>query len=436
MNSRNVCSSHRFLARFIPWAVPLILAAVVLPRLLWFSYLEGELPLPARDQALYLHTAGRLLNGDGFSFSRELGLLKNVRTDTGNAQRVWADDADYVFGLAPVETPTAVMEPGYSVLLALVFSLFGAVSGAVFSLNMIFAVAGAFAVKKLVTDVWGVESGLMAALLWALYPPYVYYTAYAMTETIHCSLLIVSTMLVFSAGRGKGTGFLAGVSTGAFFLIRSTAVFILPLQMLYLAWRRKWKALLFAAAGFVVAVSPWVIRNIVSMGEPVLMPTKGSLNLWMRNNPEVLALEGIFTPAHIPVNSIELLQYPSTDSIPGELARSRALGASAREYIYRNPRLMAWLAVERAVSFLGPGGSTLGERGQIAGLLFYPLILFGTIGLWRNRSHPESAFLFALFVLYLLMHAAAHGGVRYRLPVDSVFLIGTALGTCCLWRNS
>lgn len=107
------------------------------------------------------------------------------------------------------------------------------------------------------------------------------------------------------------------------------------------------------------------------------------------------------------------------------------MGASARNYIFSNPRLMVWLGWNRAIDFLAPGGSTLGTRGMIAGLVIYPLILFGVLGLWRSRHRPEAVFLFALFVLYLLVHALAHGGVRYRLPVDAVFLIGVALGTCC-----
>jgi 4-amino-4-deoxy-L-arabinose transferase-like glycosyltransferase len=436
MDKKNFCILNRLITRLTPWAVPLIIAAVVLPRMLWFFYLGGQLALPVRDQTLYLHTAGRLLSGDGFSFSRDMGLLKNIGNTADNAQSIWSSDAEYVFGLAPVETPTAVMEPGYSVLLAVFFSVFGTVCGSVYALNMLFALCGALAIRKLVMDVWGAESGLLAAVLWALYPPYVYYSAVAMTEMAHFSLLIVSSMLVLSAGRGDGKGFLAGAATGALFLIRSTAIFLTPLQIAYLAWRRKWKALLFLSAGFIAAVSPWVIRNYIEMGEPVLMPTKGSLNLWMRNNPEVLAIEGIIVPSNIPVYNIELLQYPSTDSIPGELARSRALGSSAMEYMIRNPRLMAWLTLDRALEFLSPGGDTLGGRAAIPGLLIYPLMLFGCIGLWKNRSHPEAVFLFALFVLYLLFHAAAHGGVRYRFPVDSVFIIGIVLGACCMRRSS
>lgn len=422
---------RKYLERLIPHSTWLLFAAVILPRFLWFIFLGGELPFPVRDQSLYLHTAGRIASGQGFSFSEELGIAKNLRNTADNPQRIWTEHPGYMFGLAPVETPTAVMEPGYPVVLALFLRVFGTVSGAVFALNLVFSLLGAFAVRKLAGDAWGPLSGLMASMLWALYPPYVYYSAYAMTETAHFALLMISVMYLFSAGKGRGTGLMAGISTGLFFLVRATALFLLPLEMLYLAWRKKWKQAGLIAVGFAVAVSPWVIRNISEMDSPVLMPTKGSLNLWMRNNPEVLALEGIEIPNNIPVHSPELLLYPSIDSLQGELERSEALGRSARQFMGANPRLMIWLAWNRAADFLSPGGSTLGTRAGAAGFLFYPVMLFGVLGIWRNRRTPEAVFLGAVFLFYLTLHAAAHGGVRYRLPVDAVFLIGIAMCSCC-----
>ncbi|PIE53132.1 hypothetical protein CSA37_03255 [Candidatus Fermentibacteria bacterium] len=421
----------RFINSLEKHAVPILLASVILPRILWFFYLGGALPQPVRDQALYIHVAGRMAEGYGFSFSEAIGTLKNLRNDSEGAQRAWTADPDYLFGLAPVEEPTAVMEPGYPFLLSLMFRLLGPVTGAVFLLNLIFAAAGAFAVMKLVSDSWGRVKGTMAGVLWALYPPYIYFSGHAMTETAHSALLMVTALLVLSAGRGKGNGFTAGAATGLFFLVRATALFLLPLEMAWLAWQRRWKSLLFIILGFAAAVSPWVVRNYVELGSPVLMPTKGSLNLWMRNNPDVLDIEGIHVPEDIPVNSPELLEYPAMDSLPGELDRSAVLSRASRSFIVANPRLMLWLGWHRAVHFLGPGGDTLGTRGMLAGLIIYPLMVFGLVGFWRNRFSPETVFLISVFILYLLIHAAAHGGARYRLPVDSVFLIGTALGVCC-----
>lgn len=414
--------------------LPVLIAAVILPRMLWFFYLGGDLPQPGRDQPLYIHAAGRIAEGYGLSFSPVLGQAKSLRNDPDGVEAAWTGDPGYMFGLAPVDQPTAVMEPGYPVLLAILFRLFGPVSGAVFLLNVLFTLGGCFAVRKMVNDLYGAPSGTMAGVLWALYPPYVYFSGYAMTESAHGAMLMVTMMLMVSAGRGKTTGFLAGISTGAFFLIRATALFLLPLELLYLAWRKRWKNLLFITAGFAAAVAPWVVRNAVELGSPVLMPTKGALNLWMRNNPEFLTLEGIRVPESVPVNSPELLEYPSVDSLPGEIERSEFLSRSARRFIAVNPRLMLWLAWNRAVDYLAPGGDTLGTRGMAAGLMIYPLMIYGSIALWRRRKEPGTVLLASVFVLYLLMHAAAHGGVRYRLPVDSVFLIGTALGVC--WGRS
>ena len=392
--------------------------------------LGGELPSPSRDQPLYVHTAGRIASGEGFSFSEELGIIKNFGNTEDNILNVWTADPRLVFGLVPVEAPTAVMEPGYSVLLAVFFRIFGGVSGAVFSLNMVLSLLGAFAVRKLAGDAWGSFTGMTASVLWALYPPYVYYSAYAMTETAHFSLLMISLMFLFSAGRGKGSGFASGLSTGVFFLVRASALFLFPLELAYLAWRKRWRQLVFMALGFVVAVSPWVIRNAVEMGSPVLIPTKGSLNLWMRHHPDALAIEGIHVPGSIPVNSPELLVYPSTDSVSGELEISAVLSGSVRSFMVKNPRLLVWLAWQRACQFMSPGGDTLGGRARTAGLLFYAVMLTGIVGMWRNRHSPETVFLFSVFVFYLLLHSASHGGVRYRLPVDAVFLIGAAMCSC------
>lgn len=415
-----------YLRKLLPHSSWVILAAVLMPRMLWFVLLGGELPLPSRDQSLYIHTAGRILSGHGLSISSDLGLLKSLRNPSSGSENSWTEDPEYHFGIAPADTPTAVMEPGYPVLLALFFGLFGASAGAVFSLNTAFALAGAFAVKKLATDAFGEIQGFTASLFWSLYPPLIYYTAYAMTETAHAALLMVSVMCLFQAASGRGSGISAGLSLGLFFLVRATAIFLLPLELIYLFWRKKWKAAAVLTAGFAMAAAPWVIRNSVAMGEPLLMPTKGSLNLWMRNNPQMLSQEGIRVPEGIPVNSPGLLDFPEFTPGSGELERTAVLGESAWSFIAVNPKLMIWLAMERAIAFISPGGGTLGDSAGMAGMLFYPVMAAGIIGLWRNRKKKETIFLAVVFLFYLLMHAAAHGGVRYRIPVDPVFLIGMA----------
>lgn len=403
-----------------------LLLAVFLPRLLWFAWLGGELPLPAQDQGLYVRVASAVAAGRGLSFSRDMAVAKSGRAEGGPLAEGWVENPDYAFGLAPVDMPSAVMEPGYPVLLGLSFALFGTTVGAVWVVNLAFSIIGVLAVKRLLIR-FGEGASLAGALMWALYPPFVFYAAHAMTETAHSALLALCCALLFSSGGTPRGAFVAGLGLGAFFLFRATGVILLPLAALYLGIRRL-RLQLLLALGFALAVSPWVLRNQLVLGEPVFMPTKGSLNLWMRNHPEVLLEEGIRVPASIPVNRRDLLVYPSYGEFPGEVERSSELGRSAREFMAANPRLMLWLSLQRAAHFLSPGGSTLGRPAFWAGLAFLlPIMILGTMGIALEFRHPEAKLLAGVFIVYFLMHTMTHGGTRYRLPADMVFISGAAM---------
>lgn len=404
----------------------LILAAVLLPRLCWFLILGGMLPLPAQDQGFYVRAATAVASGRGLSFSRDMAAAKTGRAGEGPLSEGWVSNPDYAFGLAPVDTPSAVMEPGYPVLLGLAFLVFGTTTGTVWLLNMAFSLLGAFSMRRMLQG-HSRETALAGALFWALYPPYIFFSAHAMTETAHAAMLVLCCAVLFRDRQSLRGAFMSGLCLGAFFLIRATGLVLLPLAVLLFGFRR-FRALLLLALGFTLAVSPWVIRNQAALGYPVLMPTKGSLNLWMRNHPEVLLEEGIRVPDNVPVNHPELLEYPSYDEYPGEVERSRALGRSALDFMAANPRLILWLSLQRAAHFLSPGGSTLGGLAFWAGLLvLLPLVVFGTAGLARDPARTETRFLAGVFIVYFLMHSLTHGGARYRLPADMVFIAGTAM---------
>lgn len=409
----------------------IIVLTVLLPRIAWFFFLGGDLPKPPRDQSLYIAMAGRIIEGDGLSYSRDMVLLRNTIARNTEALAYWTLDPEYIFGVIPVETPTASMEPGYPLLLAALFLITGPSTGAVYFLNSIFALLGAFAVWKLVKDYWGKKQAVLAAVMWSVYPYFVYYTAYAMTDTIHISLLPVILLLTLKAATGTGAGFTCGLATGFLFLIRSTAIFLMPLQLAWLFVMKKWRSALVLVAGFALCCIPWVVRNQIELGSPVLMPTKGSINLWMRNNPSMLAIEGISIPAFIEdgINRKELLEYPSMDGLDTELARNRILMDKAMQFIFSNPLLISYLTLVRFGMFLSPVGGTMENCiSKLAGILIYlPLLLIAAREAFRRRKDREAVLIASLFILYLAFHSLVHGGVRYRLPVDTVLIIFTSL---------
>jgi 4-amino-4-deoxy-L-arabinose transferase-like glycosyltransferase len=417
------------------WAALLALAVIV-PRFALFGLLGGRLPMPPRDQELYVRLAGRLSAGQGLSFSPDEAAAKHGMAPSDAVGQSWSGTRGLVFGIAPAGEPTATVEPGYPVLLTLAFAVTGPATGSVFLLNTLFFLAGAFAVRELVRRSWGRPAADIAGFLWALYPPFVYYTAYAMTEAAHVSLLAVTLLLVDRSEDGAGWAAAAGAALGVLFLIRATALLVMPFLLGWLLWRL-WRSggarrampragLMLAA--FCLALAPWVVRNALEMGSPVVMPTKGSLNLWMRNNPEALAVEGIGLPRWVEesVGSRELLEYPDLPAGAGELRRSDALGGRAMEFALANPLLLAWLAPVRLGAFmdLSPGGGAVG-LAQL--LLFGGVTAAGCVGLYLHRRAPTGQLLALIWVAYALVHSLAHGGVRYRMPVETVMIIGTAL---------
>lgn len=114
-----------------------------------------------------------------------------------------------------------------------------------------------------------------------------------MTEAVHIAMIPVILLATVRAMDGRSRSSLPGLATGLLFLVRSTALFILPVQALFLWKARGWRAAAAVVAGFILCAAPWVARNRIELGSPILLPTKGSLNLWMRNNPEALALEDL-----------------------------------------------------------------------------------------------------------------------------------------------
>lgn len=406
----------------------LVTALAAAPRLILFALQGGALASPPMDQELYLRMAGSLSEGRGLSFDEGSALLKAENTDQDNPLRDWASDRDFVFGIAPTGAPTATIEPGYPVLLAAAFSLSGPTTGAVFMVNLLAQVLGAWAVYLLASGFSGRKAGLASAACYSVYPYFVFYTSAAMTEAVHVAMIPVILLATLRSERGGAAPLFAGAATGLLFLVRSTALFLLPLQIIHEAAGRRWRGALLVTAGFAAMAAPWVVRNRIEMGSPVLLPTKGSLNLWMRNNPEALELEGIRIPESIMegISRTDLLDYPDFEPDQGELERSDELAERSAGFIAANPLLFAWLSARRLIEYLSPLPS--GRGGGLAAIaagfgMYLPLAALSIAGVARNRRNRGIVLAASVFVLYAGIHALAHGGLRYRLPADTVLMV-------------
>jgi 4-amino-4-deoxy-L-arabinose transferase-like glycosyltransferase len=284
---------------------------------------------------------------------------------------------------------------------------------------------------------FGERAGLLAAGIAAFYPELVWFASHFWAETVFAVLLwwAVERLLAADAGASTGAALASGALWGLATLTRETVLYFLPFAALWLAWRRagggRRAAMLLVAAALVVA--PWTLRNWIAFRAFVPVSTSGALNLWQGNTR--LSRQEV---------------YEEYWSVHGRIAKYEHARRRAIEAILERQPLWIleklrdempafWAAHGQPIVHLergayGPVARPLALATVAVVLLPYlaVLVLFvaGVAVLPRSRG---PLLLLAFLAFYVLLHVAAHGYPRYRLPaMPAVFLV--AAHGFCAWR--
>jgi hypothetical protein len=182
-----------------------------------------------------------------------------------------------------VDHPTAFRPPLWPLLLGGVYAVTGHSLLAAQVLTAVLGAAAVVGVALLAGRLAGPTVGRVAGLVAALHPVLVSGDAPPLSEPLGAVLLV--GLLLAVADRRPA---LAGLLTGGLLLTRPSAqaaVLVLGVALLVLwGWRRTAVVVAVAAA----AVAPWVVRNAVQLGSPVLATSTG-FNIAATYSP--LALE-------------------------------------------------------------------------------------------------------------------------------------------------
>lgn len=216
----------------------LVLAAAV--RIGWIAYANVN-PLDGRfDDSVFYFTSANSLARD-FSLRDNFGRL------------------------------TAHWPPGYPLTLAAVFRTVGTRLVAAKALNVALSLATVALTYVLGARAFSVRAGLLAALFLALSPGYTYFATLVLTEVLFTFgfLLVTALLLWWTVGPARADWrrlLVLGVATGCLTLVRAEAVFLpvafaLLWKLLLPHWRPALRYGAIFGAGFVLALTPWTVRN-------------------------------------------------------------------------------------------------------------------------------------------------------------------------------
>ena len=172
---------------------------------------------------------------------------------------------------------TAAWPPGYSLVLAGMFKLFGAGLWPAKALNVALSAATVVLTYALGARAFDRRAGLLGALALALFPGHVYFSTLIMAEVLFGFVFVLLLYLLLrwtlDERQARWPELMAlGAIAGCATLIRSEAV-LLPAGIALLwkialpGWRTPARYAALLSAGFVLTMAPWVIRNGVRFHE-------------------------------------------------------------------------------------------------------------------------------------------------------------------------
>ncbi len=189
-----------------------------------------------------------------------------------------------------------------------------------------------------------------------------------------------------------------------------------------------------------ITVCPWVVRNMLATGYPILMTTHGGYTLLLGNNPafyrEVVEQPwGTVWDGSVGGGQAKWAESLNREmdnaGITGEVARDRWMGRRAREHIVAEPRLFLRACLLRLRRFwsVTPGGTAaaaLPSPLRVPLAVFYgATFLAAAVGFYRALRFDPKRWSPAILLLaaFVSVHLAYWSNARMRSPVVPVIAL-------------
>ena len=337
--------------------------------------------------------------------------------------------------------------PVYPLFLAASYRIFGHEYAAV---RIIQAVISALTIPLLYgvgRRVFGRPAAWMASLLAAVYPPFISYTGWLLTETLSVLLLLAFIHHIIKAlgSPGVGSWLVAGILAGVTVLLREEMLVIVVLVAVVLGWwrvgRRQVGTMVVAAA---LTILPWTLRNYRVFHQFVLVSPLGGHGLWISTH-EPEWLEWHFDDPHYQALTAGLDSVAADNALRQEAVKNictkpltyLALCARRIPRFWIGGHSHSFVGLDRSFGSYAAQGAYVKVAVKLALLIYnVGLTALGFLGAylaWTLRMADGRHL--TLLMLPVVAKAATHvflfADLRYQVPIMSFLILFAAFA---LWH--
>lgn len=405
--------------------LPIILIVSVVLRLGSVAYFGNDVTgLPGvHDQFSYHYLSLRVLDGFGFTFGEP-----------------W-------WPVTPPGEPTAHWSYLYTSYLIGVYGLFGRFPLVARIIQVLFVgTLHPYLTYKIGERIFSKTVGLIAAGWSAVYIYFIYYSAALVTEPVYITSILATIYFALKLSDSSESenqwrnAVLLGVCLAITVLLRQLFVLFVPFMFLWIWWTSDWKKtvhLVIAGLILVGSVLPLTAFNYSRFNQFVLLNTNAGFAFFWGNHP-------IHGTKFIPILDNDTYR----DLIPQELhSLSEAdledeLMDRAIQFIVDDPVRYAQLSASRILNyFMFWPSSESSLISNISRVLSFgvalPFIIYGlwlSLKRWRFNMRSPETLLYLFMGFYTCIHLLSWALVRYRLPVDAIFLVFSGLALVQLFE--
>jgi len=322
--------------------------------------------------------------------------------------------------------PTALLGPGYPIVIASVFRVFGCLtfssSIVVMLLQTIFSVLTVWEIMRIARRWFGIHAANLAGAFWAislplLLMPTVFWESCLSTLSLIVMIDLASGCLIdYGRLRWVAMGVLCGVAG----LVNPALILALLSIFGWAVWQRRKRIPIEAFIGiaaFCLIFAPWPIRNARVLHAFIPLRSTVGYELWIGNRPEATGFLD-----EIPFPTFNKAEYNSY-ATKGEVRYMSDKSQLAHDYVWAHPIVFLKLSLLRAIRFWSGTGTRDGSWVFAAHAMF--TTCFGFVGVWRlfKRNVRLAVLLCIPLALFPLPYYITHAEFRYRLVLDPILTI-------------